>query len=135
MEWNQRFFHWVNPESVLDVYAGPISWYAGKDVKLTSNDYNQPGHTYAMDASRLCAMMYAERRTFDLVDLDPYGSAFDCFENALRIARHGLIITFGELGHKRWKRLDFVSRTYRIHDLNQFTLDALCDYVQEAPCG
>ena len=59
---------------------------------------------------------------FDLIDLDPFGSAYDCFDLAIKMAKKGLCITLGELGHKRWKRLDFVSSHYGIDNIDNLTL-------------
>lgn len=36
-----------------------------------------------------------------------------------------IAITFGEIGHKRWKRLDYVSKMYGINSLDDFTTDNL----------
>ena len=66
-------------------------------------------------------MSIYENSKFDLIDLDPFGSAFDCFDLSIEMARKGLIITLGEIGHKRWKRLDFVRRHYDITSLDDFT--------------
>ena len=52
---------------------------------------------------------------FDLIDIDPFGSAYDCFDLSIKIAEKGLIITYGEMGHIRWKRLDYVNRIYNIN--------------------
>ena len=46
------------------------------------------------------------------------------------MAQKGIIITFGELGHKRWKRLDFVRRYYGIESMEEFTLKNLVEHVQ-----
>jgi hypothetical protein len=46
------------------------------------------------------------------------------------MATKGIIITFGELGHKRWKRLDYVSRYYGITTLEDFTLKTLVDHCE-----
>ena len=128
---NSLFLNRVQPRSILDVYAGPTSYYEGRGYKLETNDLKYQGHTYQADASRLCAQLYGSGKMYDVVDLDPFGSAHGCLENAVRIARHGLIISFGEIGHRRWKRLDYVSRTYRIEDMDDFTHQALEEYVME----
>lgn len=36
----------------------------------------------------------------------------------------------GELGHKRWKRLDYVSSHYGIQSLNDFTIENLVSHIQ-----
>lgn len=128
---NTVFLNKIQPRSVLDVYAGPASYYEGRGYRLETNDLNYSGHTYQEDASRLCATLYGAGQLYDVVDLDPFGSAHECLENAVRIANRGLIVSFGEIGHRRWKRLDYVSRTYRIKTLEDFTHKALEEYVLE----
>jgi hypothetical protein len=58
--------------------------------------------------------MKLQGKKFDIVDLDPYGSAYDQIDLALKLAKKGLVISFGEWGHKRWKRFDFVKPRYGI---------------------
>lgn len=65
------------------------------------------------------------------MDLDPFGSAYDCFDLAIKMAKIGVFITFGELGHKRWKRLDYVRRYYGIKSMEDLTLDNLVKEVQK----
>ena len=45
------------------------------------------------------------------------------------MAQKGLIITFGELGHKKFKRIDYVQKTYNIQSLEQFTLENINKHV------
>jgi hypothetical protein len=75
-------------------------------------------------------LLYYQNEKFDLVDLDPFGSAYDCFDLAIKTAKKGLIITYGEIGHKRWKRLDFVERYYNIKNLEDFTINNLIKHTQ-----
>ena len=42
-----------------------------------------------------------------------------------------IIITFGEVGHKRWKRSDFVKFRYKINSLKNFNNKKFVDYVVE----
>ena len=79
-------------------------------------------------------MLYVDKQNkyykeYDIIDLDPFGSAYDCFDLAIKMAKKGLIITFGELGHKRFKRLDFVRRYYGIETLEDFTTDNLIKHI------
>ena len=86
---------------------------------------------YHLDALKLLCKLYCEGKTFDLIDLDPFGSAYDCFDLAIKMAKKGLVITLGELGHKRWKRLDYVERYYGITNLEDFTIDNLINHIQQ----
>lgn len=64
-----------------------------------------------------------------MVDLDPYGGAFDCFDLAIKIATKGIAITFGELGHIRWRRFDYVRSRYGISFIEDFIVDNLIKKV------
>ena len=120
---NYDFVKQIKPKSVLDVYAGFASVYKKLNCEnVISNDKNEKSNTeYHLDALDFICQMYLDKRKFDLVDLDPFGSAYDCFDLAIKMAKKGLVITLGELGHKRFKRLDFVRRYYGIETLEDFT--------------
>lgn len=123
-ETNKKFISKFDIKSVLDVYAGNKSFYTGIIEKVVTNDKEISFNTdFHCDALTLCCMEYAKNNKYDLIDLDPFGSAYDCFDLAIKMARKCIIITLGELGHKRFKRLDFVARHYNIYDLIDFTTD------------
>ena len=124
---NYDFVKMIKPKSVLDVYAGFASVYKKLNCdNVISNDKNEKSNTeYHLEALDFVCKMYIDKRKFDLIDLDPFGSAYDCFDLAIKMAKKGLVITLGELGHKRFKRLDFVRRYYGIETLEDFTTDNL----------
>lgn len=127
---NLEFLEHISPTKCIDVFAGQKSFYT-EHCTVVSNDKNWDCETdYHLDALKFCCLMYELGEKADVVDLDPFGSAYDCFDLAIKMATKGLVITFGELGHKRWKRLDFVRRYYGIESLEEFTLDALIAHVQ-----
>jgi len=127
---NELFFDMIKPKSVLDVYSGPESWYFKKGIKLTSNDKDKNyAANFNMDALEFLCKMFCERKKFDLIDLDPFGSAYDCFDLSIKMAKKALIITLGEMGHKRFKRFDFVRRYYGIEKLESFTSDKLVEEI------
>lgn len=128
---NKAFIEHIKPSGlILDVYAGEESIYAGEGCVI-SNDKDEKCNTaYHLDALKFLCLMYAKGIKADLVDLDPFGSAYDCFDLAVKMAQKGLVITLGELGHKRWKRLDYVGRYYGIDNLEDFTLDRLIEHIQ-----
>lgn len=129
-EINNRFLQEIKPADVLDVYCGEKNFYQNYDG--ISNDINSEiDCEYHMDAVKLCCKLYSMNEKFDIVDLDPFGSAYDCFDLAIKMAKKGLVITLGELGHKRWKRLDFVSRYYDINSLEDFTMENLIEHIQK----
>ncbi len=127
---NDYFISKIKPVSVLDLYSGCHSYYEDKVESLVTNDFNQKFHTYySVKAEKLVCKLWYENYKFDLIDLDPFGSAYDCFDLSIKMAKKGLIITFGELGHKRYKRIDFVQRYYGIENLNDFNIKNLINHV------
>ena len=126
---NQQFLDEIKPKTVLDVYCGTKNFYEGYDT-ITNDIEPSIEATYHDDALVCLYRMYIEGKKFDLVDLDPFGSAYDGFDTAIKMAKKGLAITLGELGHKRWKRLDFVSTHYGIERLEDFTIENLISHIQ-----
>ena len=134
-EINKKFLEHTQSKFVLDVYAGEKSFYEGI-CGVIANDKNPDAQVpYHYDALVFLCKMYGWRgktnnNSFDIVDLDPFGSAYDCFDLAIKMAKKGLVITLGELGHKRWKRLDYVRSHYGIETLEEFTIDKLIEHIQ-----
>lgn len=129
---NQRFFDVIRPETLLDMYCGEKDWWRGVVPVVTSNDSDRKINAdYNEQAERLIHKLYYEGGRFDVIDLDPYGSAYECFDCAIKMAEKGLIVTFGEMGHKRFKRLDFVGRHYGIRSLEDFTIENLILEVEK----
>ena len=117
---NQKFADLIQPKSVLDVYAGN-SWWRQHNIETVTNDTDPKFETdYALDALDLLCQMKVEGRKFDLVDLDPYGSAYDLFDLSIKLAKKAIVVSFGEWGHKRWKRFDFVKPRYGISEVTHF---------------
>lgn len=129
-ELNQKFLETIKPNTVLDLYCGTAKWWSNNTQAVT-NDYDKSIKAdYNEDAERLIHKLYYEGCRFDVVDLDPFGSAYDCFDLAVKMADKGLIITFGEMGHKRFKRLDYVGRHYGIEKIEDFTIENLISEVK-----
>lgn len=125
-ETNDLFIKLLNPKSILDVFAGHQSYYHNlSNVKVISNDKNNKNHHYNMDALKLLMHLNIQDKKFDIVDLDPFGSAYDYIELALKIAKKGIIITYGEFGHKRYKRIDYVKHRYNISNFENFNIDKI----------
>jgi len=128
---NRKYLDDLKPNSVLDLYAGSKSYYINKVDSVTSNDKNKSFNTtYNLNAFDLLCKLYLDKKKYDLIDLDPYGSAIENIYLATKLATKGLIVTYGELGHIKFKRLDFVSRFYNIHTLNDFTFDNLIKHTK-----
>ncbi len=127
---NKSFVDYIKPKTVLDLYCGEKSFY--KDLNVTTNDIDKSiDADYHEDAFKLICKLYSQNKRYDLIDLDPYGSAYDCFDLAIKMARKGLVITLGELGHIRWKRLDFVSSHYGIDKFEDFTIENIVNNIQK----
>lgn len=127
---NASFLDLVNPKSVLDVFAGN-SFYRDRVQKVVTNDKDEKFDTdFHLDSLKLLCGLYADGRKFDVIDLDPYGSAYDCFDLAVKMARKGVVVSFGEWGHKRWKRYDFVRPRYGIAGADDFDADAFISEFQ-----
>ncbi len=124
---NADFIKSINPQSILDVYAGG-SYYKNnyKDIKVIDNDI-KGGCDYKLKSMDLLTKLRSKK--YDLIDLDPYGSAFECFDLAINMSLKGLIITFGEYGHQRWNRSDFVRHRYNINTLGEFRDTKFIDYI------
>lgn len=128
---NDEYYSYLQPKKVLDVYSGEKHYWKNK-CDCVSNDKNEEFEAdYHLDSLKLLCKEYLEGNKYDLVDLDPFGSAFDCFDLAMKIATKGIIITYGEMGHKRWKRTDFVRNTYGIETLEDFTIENLIAKTRE----
>lgn len=128
---NYAFLDYIKPKTVLDAYSGD-GFYDSEKYDVITNDISEEFNTeYHKDALKLLCMMYSSDRKFDIIDLDPFGSAYDCFDLAIKMAKKGIIITLGELGHKRWKRLDFVRTHYGIDSLKDFTIENIISEIQK----
>lgn len=129
---NDSFLQTLKPETVLDVFSGSKSYYKNwEGITVTTNDIN-PDFVcdYHLDYLKLLGKLYSEDKKYDLVDLDPFGSAFDGLDLAIKMAKRGLIVTLGEMGHQRFKRLDFVRHRYGINSLEDFTVQALVEKIK-----
>ena len=127
---NEKFLEHIRPKSVLDLYCGKNTVYDNYNV--TKNDINSSINSdYHMDALKCICKLYSMGKKYDLIDLDPFGSAYDCFDLAIKMANKGLCITLGEISQRRYKRLDYVSRYYDIYDLKEFNSDNLIKHIQK----
>lgn len=126
--YNKQFLEKLNANTLLDAYSGGVSWWKqNSQLLVIDNDIKINGADYKLDAFDF---LYQHRKKkIDIVDLDPFGSAYDCFDFALQIAEKGIIITFGEIVGKRFNRQDFVKHRYEINYIEDFTTDKLCEYV------
>lgn len=117
---NAEFFELIQPNSVLDVFAGNSHWQTLCANTVTNDKDTRFWTDYNLDSLDLLCKLKLEQKRFDLIDLDPYGSAYDCFDLAIKMAKSGIVVSFGEWGHKRWKRFDFVKPRYSIENLEDF---------------
>lgn len=119
----------LHTKTILDVYSGDSNKY--KKYKVTTNDLNKDFDTdYHMDSLKLMCKLYSENKKYDVVDLDPYGSAYDCFDLAIKMAKKGIIISLGEMNMNRWGYSDFGKLYYGIKSLKNFTSDNMIKHIQ-----
>lgn len=132
LEFNKLFVEHVKPTTLLDVFAGEQSSYEKLSIPhLISNDKRESStNTHNKDALKLLCELYADGKKFDVIDLDPYGSAYECFDLAIKMAKKGLVITLGEIGQRRFGRLDFVKSRYGISTLEDLTSDNMIKVIQ-----
>ena len=143
-EVNKEFIDIIEPSSVLDLYAGEKPYYLElikelndlnenpfKTVVTNDKEKDYTINSYNDDALKVLCKLYYENNKFDLIDLDPFGSAYECFDLAIKMDKKVIVITYGEIGHKRWKRLDYVERFYNINTLEEFTVDKMIAKTQE----
>ena len=128
---NQRFIDLIQPKTVLDVYAANSYYKQFESIRVVDNDKDERFDTlHHQDALKLLCNLYADGQKFDVIDLDPYGSAYECFDLAFKLASKGIAISFGEWGHKRWKRFDFVRPRYNISNMDDYTPEMFVREVQ-----
>lgn len=130
---NDEYIEILKPNSILDVYCGAKKYYNKylPLIEVTTNDSNKEIESdYTLEALELLCLMYCQKKKFDLIDLDPFGSSAHCLELAIQMAKKGLVVTIGEMGHKRFKRLDFVRRFYGINTLEDFTSDNIIEEIK-----
>lgn len=132
---NYVFIDYIKPKSVLDLYCGPVSFYRNKtDIpEVVTNDKDERiSADYHDDALRTAAYLYSQHKTYDIVDLDPYTSPYECIDLAIQLAKKGLVISFGELSAKRWGKLPPVYKLkYGIETKEELSLAMLIDYVKD----
>lgn len=83
---NKKFIQYIQPRNVLDVYAGENTQY--QQYKTTSNDINIECNTdYHMDGYKFMIQEYLQGHHYDFIDLDPFGSCYDCIDIAMKLIR------------------------------------------------
>lgn len=125
--------------SILDLYCGYNSFwnqYAESKknihVKVTTNDSNLNIEAdYNEKAEQLIHKLYYEGNTYDIIDIDPFGSPYECIELSVKMAKKGLCVTFGDLKTKQYKTLDFFRDRYDIESLDDLNVESLIAYVQK----
>lgn len=129
---NEEYLRVISPKTVADVFCGTKNFYKDKVSNVVSNDKDvNVVADYNLDSLKFLCHMYCNNKKFDLIDLDPFGSASNCLELAIQMSKKGLIVTLGEMGHKRFKRLDYVRRHYNINTLDDFTSDNIITVIQK----
>jgi len=108
---DRAFAKEIQADTIVDAFAGDSRKYSPlKNVNwIITNDIDQKCKTdFHLPADRFLAQMYGEARNVDLVDLDPYGSCWDCLPTAVKLARKGLIVSYGDFSNWRYKRWEII---------------------------
>ena len=99
-------------------------------IDVTTNDKNpEIKADYNEDAERLIYKLYYEKNIYDIVDIDPFGSLYECLELGVKMAKRGLCVTFGHLRLKQLRCLDFMRDRYGIETIDEMNVDSLIAYV------
>ncbi len=117
---DKDFFDILNAKcyniNVLDAFSGNNKKYKLWGAKkVFTNDKNKKYETtFNKDSYKLlCQLNSKGDNQFDLVDIDPFGTCFDCWELAIRLAKCGVVITHGEIRQIiRFKRKDLCQRYF-----------------------
>lgn len=124
---------------ILDLYCGYNGFWnqyaeSKKNIRIdvTTNDKNpEIKADYNEDAERLIHKLYYEKNMYDIVDIDPFGSPYECLELGVKMAKRGLCVTFGDLKLKQWGCLDFMRDRYGIETKDEMNVDSLIAYVKK----
>ncbi len=138
-ETNKLFIDLIQPNSVLDTHAGKKSYYKTLDIKnVVSNDkLHGKYNNYNLDSLKLLKML---TQNFDIVDVDPFGQVFDFIDPALKLAKKGLILTYGEFGSKPFHKKGIMGprpatkrifNNYGFDTINDFNIDYLITKTKE----
>ena len=121
---NQRFIRHIQPYSILDVFNAGNTQYNHIPVHITNDIDTRFKTTYHLDAMDLLLQEQDKKNKYDIVDLDPYGAVLKYLPYALPLTRKAIILTYGELLHKQYKRTDTVQQ-YGITTPEQLNLENL----------
>ena len=81
---NDEFINYIEPKSLLDIYAWNKYYSKFNIGEYITNDKNKEKDTdYHLEAFEFISNYY--NKNFDIVDLDPFWSAFDCFDLSIKL--------------------------------------------------
>lgn len=122
--WNYLKNYFTTNPSVLDAYAGETSWWEtmlGPGNVVTNDTNKNYSTTYHLPAETLMKEMVRKERTYDIVDLDPFNSPYKCFDNAMKVAKKGLVMTFGDklglISNKKLATCRYSCKEYKEDDI------------------
>lgn len=124
------FINFIQPKNMLTLLGSTKENEFLSKENYNNEIYKNVNSSFGPKGLKILCQKYIEDKTYDFIDLDTFSSSYDCFDLAIKSANKGIAITLGELGHKRWKRLDFVSRYYGIDKMENFTIENLISHIQ-----
>lgn len=144
---NDEFVKFIKPKSILDLFAGTCYYekYKKDGIEVVQNDVNGKDNDilksynfdYTIDAGRLLGKFIYEDRKFDIVDVDPFNSPMQYIENAIKIAKKGLVVTFGDFAILKMPGIDCIKkkayfyRTYGFKSISKVTIEHAISCVQK----
>jgi hypothetical protein len=133
-ETNDIFLSQIKPKSILDLHAGKHSYYdpysSINNTKLITNDKKYKGHTYKGDAGKVASLLYGQGESFDIVDIDPFGSAYSCFMSGIQMADKALIITFGDIKNAiQYRNIQTYGPRYSVLEIEELTISKILNEV------
>jgi len=99
-QFNAMMVEAIKPATVIDVCAGPVSYYKVKhpDLKVVSNDINKDyEHDYNMDMGDLLALEIGKGNSYDMVDVDAFAynskSFYFSVLMGVKLAKKAFVVT------------------------------------------
>jgi len=144
---NDEFVEFINPKSILDLFAGTCYYekYKKNGIEVVQNDINGKDNDmlksynfdYTIDADKLLGKFIYENKKFDIVDIDPFSSPIIYVQNAIKIAKKGIIVTFGDFSMLKLPKMNklslkmYINRVYGVRSITDLSIEKAIRLVQQ----
>lgn len=122
---NEKFLKLLEAKTVIDAYAGNKSyWKRFERLDVITNDINVNFNTnFHMTAEKFISFLGEFGIRADIVDLDAFGSPWKEFEESIKIAKKGLIMTFGDKIYSQFNdSKEFSEKRYGVSDYDIYAI-------------